>query len=243
MKKHNLSLLVVSCLVVLGVPELSFAAVCGAGAFNSTFPTEAKARQATTVPSQTGEIYATSAKREKEIADTAKDMEEEILGTAKYVGKGDTPPIEFFARDGVGMKYLKHADGLNHEVTRIVVSNMGTSDVLEGTLLAPVSGHTQDINDITAWSKSDVYDITTDVSTDKDGNAWGGSSYGRSPTEQFLIQKQKSQGIITSQELKITLSKNHAVRVLYYRLGVNSSLGAPGGYFDGRVIEFVRDGT
>lgn len=233
-----------AAVAAFGFAQVSLANIC-ASSFNGQYPTEAAARKATTVLSQTGGIAGTSTAREKEIADTTQEMQDEILAQGKYVGKNDTPPIEFFPRDGVSTKYLTHADGLNHETTRIVLSGVGSSGLVEGTLLAPVSGHTSP-TDARKWSTTDSYDLTTDVSLDKDGKQWNRASGGNaqvSSSEQFLVQKQKSQGVVTAQELSVQLVKDRVVRIIYYRLGVNSYMGAPGGYFDGRVLELVWDGT
>jgi hypothetical protein len=211
------------------------ASVLCASTFSGSYPAEADWRKATTQISS--EMSSTSAAREKEIAARQKKMEDEVLGQGAYAGHGDTPPIELFAEDGVKMTFLSHTDGTSGVPTKIVLSNVGSSGVLRATMLVPVSGHTGAAN-ARAWSTTDTFSLTTDVSQDKNGTQWGGN-HSESASEKPLVTDVKSLGLVTSQEVSVQLSKDHVTRVLYYRSGS----GGPGGYWDGRVIELVWDGT
>jgi hypothetical protein len=218
-------------LVTLSVPSAAFAAVGCASVFGEMVPKEGEWRKDTTHPSAAGEFVKTSPAREKEIADRRKLMEDEVLGIGM---PGDTPPIEFFAADGVTQTYLSHSKG-DHVITRIALSGVGASGTVKATLLVPVSGHTGAAN-ARSWSKTDTYTVRHDVSTGaKDG--WTGSHYGDSAP--ILVQDAKSLDLVTAQEIEVPLVKGKTVRLLYFRSGS----GGPAGYYDGRVIELVWDGT
>jgi hypothetical protein len=222
-------------LVLLSLPlsQSSYAAQDCASVFGTTLPKEGDWRKNNTHPAKGGGFVATSAQRETEMADRTKLMGDEVLGIGMH---GDTPPIEFFVADGVTYQYVKHSQGTGGIVTRIAVSGLGASGVVKGTLLVPVSGHTGAV-DAKNWSKTDTYTIRTDVSTDANGSSWTGSHYGDSAT--VLVQDAKSLDLITAQELEVSLVKGRIVRLIYFRSGS----GGPAGYYEGRVLELVWDGT
>jgi hypothetical protein len=175
---------------------------------------------------------ATSQKRENEIEKRSKLMENEVLGIGM---PGDTPPLEFFSAEGVNERYIHHTDGNSHVPTRIVLSNVGPSGKVKGTVLLPVSGHTGAAN-AKAWAKTDTYTLHVETSKDQQGKSWGSYDGANAPV---IAQDAKSLDLVTSHEVELQLSKDHVVRITYFRSGS----GGPGGYFDGRVLELVWDGT
>jgi hypothetical protein len=183
-----------------------------------------------------GAYEKSSAAREAEIARIRQNIEDEILGHGAFVGKGDTPPIEFISEDGVKETYRSHSDGANHEMTVIEVSNMSPGakveeGILKGTLLTPVSGHTRNLNDINEWAKNDTYTVRYEISDDS-GTKFA-SAYG--DKGKALLHDVKSLGYVSANELNIPLVKGRVTRIYYFRSGS----GGPSGYFDGRVIDFV----
>jgi hypothetical protein len=217
----------------LMVPSLAEANACMAAAFSDPLPKGAEWRGAFThndgVPS--------SAKREAEMRENHKEMSDQVLGVGEYRGHGDTPPMEFFAAEGVGAKFEFKTDGISGKPTRILLSNLGAEGLLRGTLLVPVSGHTGAAN-ARAWSKTDTYTLKLDTSKDAAGKQWN-NSYSESGPEAALVSGAKSLDIITAHDLNIQMAKGKGVRILYFRSGS----GGPSGYFEGRVIELIWDGT
>jgi hypothetical protein len=187
-----------------------------------------------------GSYAQTSAAREAEITRIRQKMEDEVLGVGAFVGHGDTPPIEFVSADGVQESYASHSDGANHQMTVIKVGKVdvgakANEGVLKGTLLVPASGHTGAAN-ARLYAAKDTFTVRYEVSLDAQGTKFP-SEYGDAGSA--LSEDAKSLGLVTANELNIPLVKNHVTRIYYFRSGS----GGPAGYFDGRVIDFVWDGT
>lgn len=198
---------------------------------------DASWRQDSTQPSQSGGVAVTTAEREAEIQKWEKHMYAEIAGIAPFT-HGDIPAMEFLPEAGVSQTYLVHSVGLNGLVTRMVLGNVGPSGKVKGTILLPVSGHVG-FENAKVWRKTDTYTLKRDVSRDREGLQWNDNHWGVSPTEHELLTDIKSLDFVTKQELELQLEKDRVVRVLYYRGGS----GGPSGYWEGRVMEFVWDGT
>lgn len=233
----RLSMLMALCaLQIVAAP--AYANSCQASAFNESNPLAAEAgwRSAFSHGSPTAVKVATSQARETEMQEQRQHMENEVLGKGM---PGDTPPIEFYAADGVKMKYLHRTDGNSHVPTKIVLSNVGSSGLVSATMLLPVSGHTGAKN-AQAWAKTDTYTLKTDVSLDKDGKKWANENYSdKGDPQPNLVYEAKSLDLVTAQDVQVQLVKDKMVRIMYYRSGS----GGPAGYFDGRVVELLWDGT
>lgn len=211
---------------------------CQAQAFSQSNPLakEASWRASYSHASPNGVEVPTSLAREAEMQKYDKLMKNTILGIGE---KPDTPPIEFFAAEGVNMKYLNHTKGDTQFPTKIVLSNVGNGGLVKATVLVPVSGHTGVAN-AKAWAKTDTYTIKTDVSLDKDGKKFSSNSYSdKDEPQPNLVYEAKSLDVVTAQDIEVQLVKDKVVRIMYYRSGS----GGPAGYFDGRVTELVWDGT
>lgn len=186
--------------------------------------------------SQTGSISATSAAREKKIEEAKAWMENFIPNFRGDYGVGDIPPMIFVPAEGVHARYLDRSTGLNGVITRFAVSGLGKEGVIRGTFLLPVSGHQGNAN-ARKWAKTDTYSLKLDTNPKKEASthhSWGGTGH-----ETFLIKDAKSLDLVTAHEVEIELIKGVPVVVLYDRKG---SAG-PSGYVEGRVMEFIWDGT
>ena len=125
----------------------------------------------------------------------------------------NTIPLNFTA-DG-------KAQGFHYDrVPRIDVTGLGSSGVLRGTLLLPVSGHTG-IPNAESWSKTDTYEVRLMVDR-----------------VETTIARGPSLGMVTAQDIEIQMVPGKVYSVLYYRSGS----GGPGGYSDGRTYDIVWDG-
>jgi len=206
---------------------------CMQQAFSDALPAEASWRQAFSYDAK----VPTSAAREAELKRLYKPMEDLIMGRDKGHPSPDTPPVEFVAAEGVRMRYLNHTTGDSGIPTRIEVSNVGASGLLKGTILLPVSGHTGVAN-AQKWAKTDTYTLKYDVSKDQAGKTYD-NRIGEGGTELILVKDSKSLDLITSHDSEVKLVKDRIVRILYFRSGS----GGPAGYFDGRVVELVWNGT
>jgi hypothetical protein len=229
-----------AALVVLSVALLGTgsarANTCGASAFGNALAKEGVWRQAKTQPSQKGEFAATSAAREKLLADREAYMVDFILNYQGHYGKGDIPPMEIVPAEGSKFDYVTKSDGDNGIITRIKVSNIGSTGVLKATLLLPVSGHNGNAN-ARAWAKTDTYNVWFDQDTRPMGT--GSYSWNRTAAEKVVFGHSKSLDMVTFQEVEVPLKKGEGSTIVYAR---DNSAG-PGGYVEGRVILLVWDGT
>lgn len=209
---------------------------CAAQAF-SNLPQEMSWRKDATITSQSGEIAPTSPAREARIQKQHEIMLDEVLGRGR---SNDTPPMFLIPAEGVKTSYLHITKGDTAFPGRIAVSGLGTSGILKGTVLLPVSGHTS-VADAAKWSKTDVYSIKVDYSKDADGKSWEnlGSMDGSEPFLKPLLTDIKSTDYIMSQEIEIPMKKGVGTRIIYYRSGSSGPLG----YYDGRIVELLWDGT
>ena len=193
-------------------------------------------RKSITNLSAAGETAATSQAREDWILNTTASQ---LTFLNKEV---DTPEMTFAAAEGVTITpsaaSIKNetenpiplaypapgaAQGFHYEqVARVKVTGLGPSGQLKGTLLLPVSGHTG-LTNSKAWAKTDKYSIYL--------------TKGRQVVA-TLAKNVPSLGIITMQEIDAKLTPGEVYAIEYHRGGS----GGPGGYSEGRVIEFVWDG-
>lgn len=179
-----------------------------------------------------GNYAASNHARETHIMQIRQTMEDEILGVKAYAGHGDTPPIEFISEYGVNEQYVFHTIGNGPTQSIMKVSNVQKSaqageGFLNGTLMLPASGHTGAAN-ARLYAASDTYSVTYSISSDAAGKQFSGA-------EKSLIKDTKSLGFVTLHEVSIPMIKGHVTRIFYYRSGS----GGPGGYYDGRVIDFI----
>jgi len=163
-------------------------------------------------------------------------MEDFILNFHGDFGIGDVPPMQFIPAEGEHIRALGYSSGLNGTITRFAVSGIGAKASVDGTLLLPVSGHQGNAN-ARAWALTDTYQIRLDSNPNQTPSTH--SSWGRTGKETILLKDIKSLALVTKQEVTIPLIANIPVVVLYYRKG---SAG-PSGYVEGRVMEFIWDGT
>lgn len=176
-------------------------------------------RSATTHANSLNIFSKTSPAREQQIKDILKEMHTDYVGPHT-----DTPMMYFVASDGVTVKRLAKATGLDTDSTieKIQVGNLGPTGELAGTLMLPVSGHTGMAN-ANKWAKTDLYTVRV---KDKTG-------------AEAPIAHAKSLDLVTEHEVNFTLKKNEPVDMLYYRHGS----GGPPGYPQGRTITVIWDGT
>jgi hypothetical protein len=133
-----------------------------------------------------------------------------------------TPVMDYHLSDNVSWDYVRQGGDYGTGIyPKIKVSGLGSSGKLPLTLLLPVSGHTGAAN-ARKWAKSDTYDIVM--------NSSSGSTH--------LASNKKSLGVVTVQEIIVSLKKNETVTIMYDRSG---SAG-PGGFSEGRYLEIVWDG-
>lgn len=181
---------------------------------------ETQWRQAFTHANSQGEYSPTSAKREKILEARRQYMEEYIFG------KTDTPELEFVSEEGAKVTIVR--DNISPEgrdqTAQIKISGIGKSGILKGSLLLPVSGHCG-VASAQQWAKTDTYDVYMwDKSDRKTSDVAKGA---------------KSLDLITIHEVEVPLVKGEWVKIVYHRGGS----GGPGGYYTGRVFEFMWDGT
>jgi hypothetical protein len=184
------------------------------------FASETQWRQAFTHANSQGEYSATSDKREKLLEKRRAYMEKYIFD------KTDTPEMEFVSEEGVKVTVIReNISPQGHDQTaQIKVGGIGAAGILKGSLLLPVSGHCG-IASAKQWSKTDLYDVQAwDENDRKTG---------------MLATGAKSLDLITIHEVELPLVKGKFVKMAYYRGGS----GGPGGYYTGRVIEVMWDGT
>ena len=227
----------VCAVVAMTACTSSYAAFCVNGlAFTKPTEISSSKRANSTHTMSDGKFAATSVARELGITKLTQEMLNMVLGIKQH---GDTPPMEFVPAEGAQATYLTRADGDSGIVTRIQVKNAHLNAqgeaVLEGTLLLPASGHTGEAS-ARKYAVSDTYTIRLQTSVDANGKQYP-SSYGDSG--KALIQDAKSLDLVTSHEMAIPLVAGKVVAIYYFRSGS----GGPAGYFDGRVIEFVWDGS
>jgi len=165
-----------------------------------------------------GSFSLTSSARESRIQSQVQAMQAEIL----YPPDPETPYLEFFSEEGVQQVQTEQAVYQTGKLYRYNISGLGPSGVLKGTLLLPVSGHTG-IPNATKWKDTDTYTIKR-------------TAAGEVTTD--IILDAKSLDFITAQEIEISLIAGKPVRIEYHRSGS----GGPGGYFEGRTMEFTWDG-
>ncbi len=182
-----------------------------------------------------GKMAKTTARREQIMKSRAAAMEDFILNFKGQYGTGDIPPMEFIFEEGAKFTALSISGGLNGVITRYAVSNLGSKGKVRGTLLLPVSGHNGNAN-ARRWAVTDFYQVRTDSNPTK--AAATHHSWGRTGREVLLLRS-KSLDLVTKQEVELQMLKDIPVVVLYEREG---SAGI-GGYVEGRVMEFVWDGT
>lgn len=161
------------------------------------------------------ELNATNATREKKMEQTAKNM------TAFILEDVDVPEMEFFAETGVKVKVVRHWK--DNAIPFIKVSGLGSSGVLRGSLLLPVSGHLGNASAL-KWAKTDTYQLLL---------------AGKSGTQGSLVGTAKSLDLITVHELEIPLVEGQIMTLTYHRSGS----GGPGGFPEGRTLEIEWDGT
>lgn len=186
---------------------------------------------------------ASSVAREAAIKKEQTEMEDLILG--RNGQPNDIPPITFFAAEGVKQTYkVRTTFNDGDPITEIIVSNLGQSGILKGTLLVPVSGHVGLENAI-AWSKSDTFQIAVDTTKDG-GKTWKDDSYdvndngiSNSPNLIYLANNAKSLGFVTKHDIEVKLEKNQPIRLVYFRSGSSG----PAGYYNGRVMQITWDGN
>lgn len=160
---------------------------------------------------------ATSVKREREIRAQVKELHDIVIN------EDATPSMVFVPADGVKLTPVVESGGYGSGIIpRYRVHSTG--GVLSGTLLLPVSGHLGNTN-ARQWAKSDTYEIIANGSPFSNDNVTEGV-------------KQKSLGIITLQNLHLPLIPGIVLRLSYNRSG---SAG-PGGFSEGRNIEFIWSG-
>ncbi len=184
-----------------------------ASAFDSP---EIKWRSAQTNLNQSGDVSATSNIRERHLKSSIKQME-------NSVNRSSTPIMALFPAEGQTESYLVKTRGYQSGIiSRMEVGNLGESGVYKGTLVLPVSGH-DGVTKAKQWATTDTYSIHME-------SAAGTVT---------LIKDAPSKDIVTLQEIEIPLKRGEVVKILYDRSG---SAG-PGGFPEGRIIEFVWDGT
>lgn len=177
-------------------------------------------------------IARTSSERERVLQSNVQYMADFIEKTVK-----DTPPMVFFAEAGLRQSVLVPFTYPTGKTPRIKVTGV-SGNVLRGTLLLPVSGHTGAAN-ARQWAKTDRFDVTVaygPVSPDS-----GGYYSYNSQRESHLVRNVLSLDLVTALEVEIPLkqmgpNQYAPVTLYYYRLGVGNSMGAPGGYYEGRAI-------
>jgi hypothetical protein len=193
-------------------------------------------RSSATQPSQSGQYLPTTPAREETLQRQKAQMEDFILNFVGEYGKGDIPWMRFVATERNNLQALSHSNGLGGIITRYKVSGIGPGGILKGTLLLPVSGHNGNEN-ARKWAKSDVYTVNRDTNSKRVASTH--SSWGHDGKEVALFRGQASKDLVTFQEVEITLEKDVPVVITYFRHG---SVGVPG-YIEGRVMEFIWDGT
>lgn len=167
-------------------------------------------------------IANTDGYRERTLKSATKNLVDSVM-------EGSTPCMEFYLARGVGENYLTQTGGYgSHTISKLEVSNLGGSGILQGTLLLPVSGHvgstvTERNANSQRWALTDTYDITMTVN--------GQTS--------VLVSGAKSLGIVTIQEISVPLLPGQTARIAYVRSG---SAG-PAGFEEGRLLDLVWDGT
>jgi hypothetical protein len=205
----------------------------------SVIPPEISYREHQSHSLPNGEFVKTSAAREALIKSTIPSMENFILHFRGEYGEGDIPWLRFFPEEGTQVQYLSESHGLNHVVTRIVVK--GKEPKLRGTLLLPVSGHSNDKGvNARRWAKTDKYNVN--IVTHRESQRSSGPytfdprNYGTP-----LLDHAPSLDLVTIQEIEIPLNPDPkgSVTVLYWRHG---SAGVEG-YVEGRLIEIFFDPT
>jgi hypothetical protein len=242
MMKHEVIFqkLVMSVLVIVGIPVLfstpARGELCASTFHISPLPPEVIWRKDTTHVLPNGEIVPSSGNREKNMQTVSLQMEDFILNFKGEYGTGDIPPMRFFPVEGANIHATAVANGLNGIITQYSVSGVGAKAAIEGTLLLPVSGHSGNSNART-WALTDTYDVRLDSNPTLEPATH--YSYGHTRKEKILVKDTKSLGLVTKQEVSIPLIAHVPVVVLYYRRG---SAG-PSGYIEGRVMEFLWNGT
>jgi hypothetical protein len=179
-----------------------------------------------------GEPVKTSPQREQLIAKEHKAMVDEIMGPAR-----DTPHLRFFAEEGLLQTETVASKYMSGKTPRIEVERV-QNDTLRATVILPVSGHAGTQNAI-KWAKEDQFTLSV--------------SYGEKGPHTHRIEKRdltilvdkfKSLDLMTVLEIEIPLRRDPSgdfvpVNLYYHRLGLDSYLGAPEGYWEGRVLTIV----
>lgn len=132
----------------------------------------------------------------------------------------DTPEFRWVSAPGVQEDWIVKPGGEN--IPQVVISGLGDSGQLRGTIMLPVSGHTG-IKNARQWATTDRYTL-----------------YLESELETTtLVLNARSLDLITFHEIEFQPPAKRIARITYHRSG---SLG-PSGYLEGRILELIWDGT
>ncbi|PIS10929.1 MAG: hypothetical protein COT73_06580, partial [Bdellovibrio sp. CG10_big_fil_rev_8_21_14_0_10_47_8] len=118
----EVSLVAVLLTIVTSSP-MAIAQISCSPIHNRTAPVEMAWRAASTQPAQSGAISQTNKNRETMIKSTVDFQENFILNYVGDYGRGDIPPMSFFAAEhkGLKMKTIVQSDGLNSKITKYLV--------------------------------------------------------------------------------------------------------------------------
>ncbi|MFN7453091.1 MAG: hypothetical protein ACK5RO_00375 [Pseudobdellovibrionaceae bacterium] len=223
----------IAAALVVGMSPIAKASICG-NVHNSGFVSnpEVDWRKDFSFSLIGGKPVRSSPQREREMASEHKAMVDEIMGKDK-----DTPHLRFFAEDGILQTEIAASKYLSGMTPRVEVKGV-QGNTLRATVMLPVSGHAGTQNAI-KWAKEDLFTVSV--------------SYGEKGPRTHQIQKKelalivnkfKSLDLVTVLEIEIPLMRNTAgdllpVNLYYHRLGLDNYLGAPEGYWEGRVLTIV----
>lgn len=215
MKEAAGKILFATVIFLLSSTAFAAAKKCSKSVAGQVGSTSTAWRTANTHLTSDAEFVKTTAAREKKIKETGKNMELFILEDK------DVPEMEFFAEAGTKVKVVRH--WRENKIPYIEVGGLGSSGLLRGSLLLPVSGHVGTEN-ARKWAKTDTYQLFLEP---KQGKAWS------------LVGKAKSLDLITLHEIELPLKKGEPMKLTYHRSGS----GGPAGFPEGRIIEILWDGT